>query len=770
MPDTSRGDLVLRISGPSHEGQIVRLKSAKCTIGSGHNCTLRLRACGVAPVHCLLLRGRKGTVARCWSADTRLNDRSFTDALLSSGDRLSIGPIELEVMGLGAAPLEREQKIEPEEKQCEVDERNKNLTARLTELDAERNALTTERTDLETQRNALLAERDDLKSQQSALEAERKKLEARRNAFAAEQDGLEVRINALVEERRQWIIGQQDALQKIDDQRGQLIARLAEYDAERIALAAERKELKAQQEAIAEERRQRPAQQDETLHEIDDQRRQLASRFAELEAERQSLAAERSGLETQRNALAEERRQWQAAQEAVKHDGDKQGEQLAARLAELEAERQSLAAERDGLETQRNALAEERSQWQAAREAVKHDGDKQGEQLAARLAEFEADRQYPTVNRGSMELQRNALAKEDSQPVGKRAEPSEPENEAAEPVAEKEALSPASETAELQFQEPTERAPVDLNEVFRRVGAKIDLQEEEQAPAASAGNKGGSSIFADAKNATVHSKTGAVRDEAPPAKSIPHEPAVSNPPTRVSAVSAVSATGTTDEGNEESIDEYMNKLMQRVRAGSGEPRNSSHTTQRTDPIRTPREAAANAAASMPSEPQPSSSTAASEENEPESVPSHPRAPAKPINLEALREVANISAKSAIAQHARRTLIHTMYGKLIVAVVALGAGVGLYWMWKEYGACEMTLYSSLLAIAMALLSGLEYAYLTGRLIIGKKGRNNINRHSSSQRASAALPATDNAANHPGGDPSTPASIRTGGAGSPFDTPS
>jgi hypothetical protein len=140
-------------------------------------------------------------------------------------------------------------------------------------------------------------------------------------------------------------------------------------------------------------------------------------------------------------------------------------------------------------------------------------------------------------------------------------------------------------------------------------------------------------------------------------------------------------------------------------------------------------------------------------------------------MEALRELANISAKSAIDQHARRTLIHTMYGTLVLAAVALAAAVGLFWMWKQYGACEMTLYSSLLAIVVALFSGLEYAYLTGRLIVGKKGRINIDwQISSRRRAIAASSAEDAAANHPTSAPSTAAPIRANGVGSPFDKPS
>ena len=124
------------------------------------------------------------------------------------------------------------------------------------------------------------------------------------------------------------------------------------------------------------------------------------------------------------------------------------------------------------------------------------------------------------------------------------------------------------------------------------------------------------------------------------------------------------------------------------------------------------------------------------------------APAKPINMEALRELANLSAKNAINQHARRTLIRAMYGKLTVVAVAFVASVGLFWQWSQYGACEMTFYSSLLAIVVALFWGLEYAYLTGRLIIKKSGHINIDWHGSSRRESiAGSPDSDNATEQP-----------------------
>ncbi|MHC4176844.1 MAG: FHA domain-containing protein, partial [Planctomycetota bacterium] len=104
VAETAGEHLVLRVCGTTRDGQVVQLKSAKCTIGSGPRCTLRLRARGVQPVHCLIVRGSAGTVVRRWSADTRLNGRAFTDAELVDGDRLSVGAIELEVLESGRLP------------------------------------------------------------------------------------------------------------------------------------------------------------------------------------------------------------------------------------------------------------------------------------------------------------------------------------------------------------------------------------------------------------------------------------------------------------------------------------------------------------------------------------------------------------------------------------------------------------------------------------------------------------------------------------------
>ena len=90
--------LALRIRGSRRDGQVVQLRSKKVTVGSSPRCTLRLRGPGIAPLHCLILRGSQHTIVRRWSPDTLLNDSSFEDAAFQLGDRLSVGPVELEVV------------------------------------------------------------------------------------------------------------------------------------------------------------------------------------------------------------------------------------------------------------------------------------------------------------------------------------------------------------------------------------------------------------------------------------------------------------------------------------------------------------------------------------------------------------------------------------------------------------------------------------------------------------------------------------------------
>ncbi len=161
--DAPAGDLVLRICGTSRNGQVVRLRSPKCAIGSGPACTLRLLARGVRPAHCLIVRGPAATVVRRWSADTLLNGRNFTDAPLAAGDRLSLGPLELEVVETGSAAPRWQQDdpmAEPSGPTAELEEERRDaaelrFSVRQAELDCREAELDACRTELDARRTEL---------------------------------------------------------------------------------------------------------------------------------------------------------------------------------------------------------------------------------------------------------------------------------------------------------------------------------------------------------------------------------------------------------------------------------------------------------------------------------------------------------------------------------------------------------------------------------------------------------------------------------------
>jgi chemotaxis protein histidine kinase CheA len=489
--DVAGGELVLRVSGSSRDGQIVRLRSAKCSIGSGRNCTLRLRADGVAPLHCLVLRGPAATVVRRWSADTRLNRQFFADALLSPGDRLGVGPIELEVLEVGT-PAAR---TEPPE----------------------------------TNRGA-----DFQAAQESPL-------------ATCATDPIE-------QQRRQWQAEQEESQRRFDQQREQLAAQSAQLDAQSSALAAERVSFGSAQNAWAEQR---------------------------------------IAIQTEHDALAEQRRQWQAEQDETQRHLDQQREQLAAESAKLETRCNALEAKRNALAQQRNAFQDERQQWESRQVEPADDDDRE---------------------KGTGPICRNG-------PEG--------------------------------------------------ASHKLDLSPFPGPPPAAE-----------------------VESSLPP---------------------VAEASG---EGEEESLDAYMSRLMQRIRSvdqerGTGPPQSS-------EPERAAPSAAARA--DQPSPPQPECPPMpATQRREPALVLPRAATPERSVDLSAMRELANLSAHSAISRHARRTLVSTMYSKLIVAVVALAACGGLFWMWKRLAVWEVTFYAALIALSAAIYWGVHYALLTGRLMVNKSGR-------------------------------------------------
>jgi len=90
--------LRVRFHGGPRNGQIVRIGTDHCTIGSGPEATLRLICRDIASLHCDVQLEDGRAVVRRLDGAAYLNGAEFESAELSVGDILSLGPIDFEVM------------------------------------------------------------------------------------------------------------------------------------------------------------------------------------------------------------------------------------------------------------------------------------------------------------------------------------------------------------------------------------------------------------------------------------------------------------------------------------------------------------------------------------------------------------------------------------------------------------------------------------------------------------------------------------------------
>jgi chromosome segregation ATPase len=253
---TPADSLTLRVLNKEHHGRELSLRGAKCSVGSAPGCTLRLRGAGVSPLHCLILRGPGGTIVRCRSSRTLLNGAPFDDAPLRPGDRLQIGPVELEVVACteldeswqaGAAELpplvalsrERDQ-FESAAVAAEREAANlrtrvvavesqsagrvAELTAQVAELAAERDALSSRLESAEllaAERAALLAEQATVVEALTTGQAE---LAAMKSHLAARENEIE----GMLQEETRRVTEIQDRLEDALRERQTLESRLRE--------------------------------------------------------------------------------------------------------------------------------------------------------------------------------------------------------------------------------------------------------------------------------------------------------------------------------------------------------------------------------------------------------------------------------------------------------------------------------------------------------------------------------------------------------------
>jgi hypothetical protein len=615
-PETARatatGNLVLRVRGSSRDGQIVRLASPKCTIGSGEQCTLRLRARSVGRTHCLILRGPNGTMARRWAPDTRLNGAPFTDALLTAGDRLSVGGIDLEILATGEPP--HRPKVE--------------TTARMRDRDA----------DLDTQRRQLDDDRRELDCQRQRLQAEQQSFDARQAQWQADRQSFHA-------QQAQWQAERAAAEQDLRPDSEQPVAQAAEVTARAAELDGRETELN-----------KRVAELSSRSADLDARIEALDRRVVELQAAETRLVEERTALEN-------DRRQWEGQRTAREAELDGRTRDLDVRASELGSHTtvwQSRAAELESRSADLAARVEELDRRAAAQQAAEA---RLGEERTA----LENDRRQWESQRTEREAELEGRARD----LDARS---------AEPAAE---VKPSDE--EVEFETPKEGAPVDLAAVFRKIGAKPVLPEEEEEEPRPA-------------KFPMRGKLGV--EESSPAR-----PAVET-----------SLAKPKDEEDEGSIDDYMAQLLQRMRSPGGQT-TASASRPAASPPRAPM--ASDALASSETE---SFASPAAElppgRRKPAQMSPMTVAPEKHGGLAAMRELANMSAQTALHKHARGQTKKSARGKLLVAAVGALVGGLLLVLWLHWEAGPLAFVAAMAGFTVGSVWGVQWAFLTGHLIVNK----------------------------------------------------
>jgi|GEM_PF-5625379 len=349
------GELVLKICGGEHDGRVLRLTAAKCLIGSAPGCTLRLRARGIRPVHALILRGQAGSVIRGWSADTQLNDRAFSEALLEPGDKIQIGPITLSVAEL-AQETASPRVLAPRSSQPTINSPRRSTRNRRKQLF-----------------DVLRREKQQHSNLQTTINAQRDQLAA----FEQQLEKLQAAAKEAATDSKQWAVAQPIELPAEADRLNQQLAKTIEQLRTELDAAAKRRTI--EQQSAARQRATWEAQLKQT-HQAE-----LARLREELEAQQQNQAKQQQAAainELQQQLAVAEQQRLTLAREV-----DLLKTALEAKTKAEELGRQSAASQIEQLSEAFDLVRQERDELFERLHAEQHTFDGQSFSLQAQIEE-----------------------------------------------------------------------------------------------------------------------------------------------------------------------------------------------------------------------------------------------------------------------------------------------------------------------------------------------------------------------------------------------
>jgi hypothetical protein len=414
------------------------------------------------------------------------------------------------------------------------------------------------------------------------------------------------------------------------------------------ALAAQ---LESDRKALEEQRRQ-----------YEDQRSQLDDQLGALERARQTwetqsgeFRAERSQLDALRREFDERRGQWDAARR-------EQEQELVRRREDVNAGEMQLAGDRQTLDEQRRQHDDERSQLDGQRDALEQDRqawEAQSREIQAERSQLDTLRREFDERRGQWDAarrqQEQELAQRRDDLDARQREWDLRQQDGEDRGSSREAERQEPETAESG--RLSESAPVDASEILGRLGVAALVPDEESA-----------------------APSPEVRSVAEP----------------------LDKPGPVKEEDDESIHDYMARLMQRVRSVAQEP-------VAPGPRRDSRQPAASEPEALP------------RQEGPADLSPRRSAPENAERLSAMREVASASAHSAIDLHARTKHRESVREKLLFTMTALICGVSLIGAWAKFGASNVSYYVGLISLLASVVWAVRYAVLSGRMMVNPSGR-------------------------------------------------
>jgi hypothetical protein len=387
----------------------------------------------------------------------------------------------------------------------------------------------------------------------------------------------------------------------------------------------------------------------------------------------------------EREKLSRDRQQWKAECAQIEAQINEKSKSLEARSAEIDARRESLDCQRQAWEGERRSLEEQLAGRVRELETQHAEVDRLGAELERQRRELESesaavrqtcDQENRQLDAGRTEL-RNRQTELERREREIESRQAELESLRADLDARKAELDarqadPESGAAEVPaVPEPAEAADeVAIRRRFVRVTPRAEEEPSQREPAAAAADEA----------EEVPERQEPVAAAVNEAEEVPErqEPA----------------------SHEESIAQYMSRLMQRMGKGSGD--------SRATPPAAPRAAAT--PSRQPAFPTAMAKKPASARHEPVKMVARSPVPEKGFDLKAMRELANSSARHAIDHHAHQRWVTMIRKQAAIAVSAMLLGIFLIAIWWRLRLSVHVFYVGLTSLLLSALWAVQYVAL------------------------------------------------------------